>query len=126
PPPVAPRPTAPSGPGSLDAKAAIAGLEVKGSLSTAVVRRSLDRALDSLRTCYRTAARAGNATPALELQLRFEIDENSIATHVAASGASFGPLAGCASGVIGQLHTQQAPDTGTAQVSAVIKFQPLP
>jgi serine/threonine-protein kinase len=124
--PVAPRPVAPTGPGSMDAVPSIASLDVKGSLSTAVVRRAVDRALGSLRTCYQTAARAGKATPPIDLQLRFEVDENSIATHVAATGTSFGSLASCAASVIGELHTQQAPDTGTAQVSALIKFRPSP
>ena len=30
----------------------------------------------------------------------------------------------CAAGVVGQLHTQQAPDVGTAQVSVLIRFRP--
>jgi serine/threonine protein kinase len=122
--PILPRPAPPVGPGSLDALPQIASLEVAGSLSPSVVRRSLDRALSSLRTCYQAAARAGNATPPIDLQLRFEIDENSLATHVATGGTSFGSLGGCAAGVIGGVHTQQAPDTGTAQVSVLIRFRP--
>ena len=110
--------------GSLDAAPAVVSLDVKGSLSPSIVRRSVDRTLASLRTCYRTAARAGGTTPALELRLAFEIDENGLATHVATSGASFGSLASCAAGVAGQIRTQEAPDVGTVQVSAVIGFRP--
>jgi hypothetical protein len=121
--PVAPPPR-PAGPGSLDAVPAVATLDVKGSLSPSVVRRSVERALGSLRACYQTAARAGNATPAVDLQLRFEIDENSMATHVSASSPGFGSLASCATNVVGQLHTQEAPDVGTAQVSVLIRFRP--
>jgi hypothetical protein len=128
-----PRPAAPTGPataavpvgpGSLDAMPSLDSLDVTGSLSGSVVKRSLERALSSLRTCYQTAARAGNATPAVELKIRFEIDENGAATHVATSGTGFGSLASCAAGVLGGLHTQQAPDTGTAQVSVLIRYRP--
>jgi serine/threonine-protein kinase len=126
PPPPPPKLAAPPKPaaGSLDAVPSVATLAVKGSLSTAIVRRSVERALGSLRSCYQTAARAGNATPAIDLQVRFEIDENSLATHVTTSGASFGSLASCAAGVVGQLHTQEAPDVGTAQVTVLIRFRP--
>jgi hypothetical protein len=99
-------------------------LDVKGSLSPSIVRRSVERMLVPLRGCYRSAAQAGRATPALELRLAFEIDENSLATHVATSGASFGSLARCAAEVAGQIRTQEAPDVGTAQVIVVIGFRP--
>jgi serine/threonine-protein kinase len=111
-------------PGSLDATPTVASLEVKGSLSPTVVRRSVERTLSSLRGCYRTAARAAKATPPIELRLTFEIDENSLATQVATSGANFGSLATCAAAVAGQIRTQEAPDVGTAQVTAVIRFRP--
>ena len=122
--PAPPVPAPPAGPGSLDAVPEVVSLDVKGSLSTGVVKRGLERTMSQLRSCYRAAARAGKATPAIELQLSFEIDENSLATHVSAGGASFGSLSGCAAGVIGQLHTQEAPDVGTAQVSVLIRFRP--
>jgi serine/threonine protein kinase len=115
---------APPPPGSLDATPSVASLDVKGSLSPSIVRRSLERTLASLRGCYRTAARAAKATPAIELRLTFEIDENSLATRVATSGASFGSLSTCAVGVAGQIRTQEAPDVGTVQVTAVIRFRP--
>ncbi|HEY0478209.1 MAG TPA: protein kinase [Kofleriaceae bacterium] len=123
--PTAPvRPSPPAGPGSLDATLEVATLEVKGSLAASVVKRGLERHLGSLRACYQAAARAGNATPAIDLQVTFEIDENSGATHVTTGGASLGSLASCAAGVIAQVHTQQAPDVGTAQVLALIRFRP--
>jgi hypothetical protein len=125
-PPVAPAvvgPVAPPSPGSLDAEPAITELNVVGSLSTAVVRRSLERTLSSMRGCYRTAAKATNTTQAVELKLAFEIDENSLATKVVPQ-ASFGSLAACAANVAGQIRTPEAPDTGTARVTAVIRFRP--
>lgn len=118
--PAAPRPS----PGSLDAVPSVTNLDVKGSLSPAIVRRSVERALGSLRSCYRTAAQAGGTTPAIELQLRFEIDENGLATQVATGGAAFGTLGSCATGVASKIRTPTAPDVGTAQVTVGIRFQP--
>ncbi|HSR97508.1 MAG TPA: hypothetical protein VLM79_10680, partial [Kofleriaceae bacterium] len=117
------KPAAPS-PGSLDATPTVISVEVKGSLSPSIVRRSVERTLPSLRTCYRLAARAAKATPGVDLRLSFEIDENSLATQVQTSGANFGSLATCAAGVTSQIRTQEAPDVGTAQVTAVIRFRP--
>jgi serine/threonine-protein kinase len=122
PPPVA-RPSPPAGPGSLDATPEVATLDVRGSLSPSVVRRGVERQLSALRSCYQAAARAGQQTPAIDLQVSFEIDENSMATHVNAGGG-FGSLARCAANALGQLHTQEAPDVGTAQVSVMIRFRP--
>jgi hypothetical protein len=123
-PPAPPPPAPPPNPGTFDATPAVLSLDVKGSLSPSIVRRSVERTLSSMRTCYRTAARAGGSTPALDLRLTFEIDENSLATQVMTSGASFGSLASCAAGVTGQIRTQEAPDVGTAQVTVVIRFRP--
>src|SRR6185503_12379071 len=104
---VKPTVKAPPAPGSLDATPSVASLEVKGSLSPSIVRRSVERTLASMRACYRTAARATKSTPAIELKLTFEIDENNLATQVATSGSSaFGSLATCAASVAGQIRTQ--------------------
>jgi len=115
---------APASPGALDAVPAITALDVKGPLSPSIVRRSVDRTLSQLRACYRASARARGATPELDLQLAFEIDENGLATRVTASGAAFGSLAGCAARVAGQIRTQEAPDVGTAHVTVGIRFRP--
>ncbi|HEX3477495.1 MAG TPA: serine/threonine-protein kinase [Kofleriaceae bacterium] len=112
------------GPGSLDAMPVFEHLDVRGSLASSVVKRGMERQIGSLRACYQTAARAGNATPAVDLQVSLEIDENGAATHVSTSGTGFGPLARCAASVLGGVHTQQAPDTGTAQVSVMLRFRP--
>jgi eukaryotic-like serine/threonine-protein kinase len=118
------RPAAPADPGTLDATPTVVSLDVKGSLSPAMVRRSVERTLAAMRTCYRTAARAGGTTPAVDLRLTFEIDENRLATQIGTSGASFGSLATCAAGVASQIRTQEAPDVGTVQVAIVIRFRP--
>ena len=119
-----PSPAVAADPGTLDATPMVVSLDVKGSLSPAVVRRSVERTLTSLRACYRTAARTGGATPAVDLRLTFEIDENSLATQIATGGASFGSLATCAATVASQIRTQEAPDVGTVQVAVVIRFRP--
>ena len=111
--------------GSLDATATIASLEVNGPLPTSVVRRSVERVLPALRTCYRTAAKAGNKTPAANLTVSFEVDESAAAVSVSANGTSFGSLASCAKGAIGRLQTQQAPDVGTVNVVVAISFRPV-
>jgi len=123
--PPAPAKPAPPPPGTLDATPSITTLEVKGSLSAAIVRRSVERTLSSLQGCYRTAARAGGTTPAIDLRLTFEIDENRLAVNVAAGGASFGSLGSCATTVARQIRTKEAPDVGTAEVAVVIRFRPL-
>ncbi|HMG24965.1 MAG TPA: hypothetical protein VK607_26695, partial [Kofleriaceae bacterium] len=122
--PIAAAPTTPSAPRSLDATPEIASFEVQGSLSSAVARRSVERALPALRSCYAASARAGRAAPAIELKLSFEIDENSLATHVMTSEVRFGAFGRCATGVATQIHTTQAPDVGTARVTTVIRFRP--
>jgi hypothetical protein len=128
PPPVAAAPaaaTAPAAPRSLDAVPEITSFDLQGSLASSVARRSVERALPGLRACYAAAARAGRAAPAIELRLSFEIDENSLATHVATGDPRFGGFGRCAAGVAGQIRTTQAPDVGTARVVAVIQFHPL-
>jgi serine/threonine-protein kinase len=118
-----PAPAPPVSPGSLAATPEIASLEVNGSLSSAVVRRSLERALPALRACYGAAARAARATPAVDVPLGYEIDENGVATHVTAGGR-FGSLAPCAAAAAGQIRTREVPDIGTVKVVVVVHFRP--
>jgi serine/threonine-protein kinase len=125
PPVVKPAVVPPTGPGSLDATPAIASLDVNGPLPSSTVKRAVERALPAMRTCYRTAAKAAGKTPADKVTLSFEIDENSTATGVAASGASLGTLAACAKGAIARIQTQQAPDVGTVHVVVAITFRPI-
>jgi len=89
-----------------------------------VVRRAVERVLPALRTCYRAAARSRNQTPVVNLTTSFEVDENSTATSISATGAGFGSLEGCARSAISRVQTQQPPDVGTVHVVAVIAFRP--
>jgi hypothetical protein len=110
---------------ALDAVPELASFDLQGSLPSSVARRSVERVLPALRACYSAAARAGRTAPAFELRLSFEIDENSLATHVGLGEVRFGTFSRCAAGVASEIHTPQAPDVGTARVTAVIKFRPL-
>jgi hypothetical protein len=121
--PVKPAPAAPPT-GSFDATPEVASLDVVGSLSSSIVRRSLDRTLPALRACYGAAARASRVTPAVDLQLSYELDETGAATRVATGGTQLGSLARCAAGLASQLRTREAPDIGTVKVVVVIHFRP--
>ncbi len=61
----------------------------------------------------------------MKVSLSFEIDENSAATNVSASGTSLSTLSSCVRSVVGQVQTQQAPDVGTVQVALVLQFTPI-
>ena len=128
PPVVTPKPTpvpAPVNIGSLDATPSIANLDVNGPLPSSVARRTVERAMPALRTCYRTAAKASQKTPLVNVSLTFEIDENSSVGNVSASGGKeLGSLSGCVRKALSGARTQQAPDVGTAHVVVAITFKP--
>lgn len=110
-------------PGSLDAMPSIARVSVDGSLTTSEVQSALSRSLDSLRSCYRTAAGQAKKTPDLTIKLTFEIDEGARATRVRVGGDTIG-LSGCVTNAVGGVRTRVAPDVGTVSVTATIRFKP--
>jgi len=118
PPPVA------RGPGSLDAIPSIASIGVDGPLPDNEIQSAVQRALGTLRDCYRTAARAAQQTPALRLKLSFSIDEGRAARDLRVSGDSLG-MGACVKDAASKLRTRVAPDVGTASVRVVVKFQPV-
>lgn len=109
----------------MDATPSVATLDVNGPLPASVVRRGIERILPSVRACYRAAAATQKRTLAVNVSLRFDIDENSSATNVSGGVTSFGSLSSCVKNAIGQIQTQQAPDVGIAQVAVTIRFTPL-
>ncbi len=119
----APMPAAPS-PGSLDATPAFSKLSVDGSLTTTEIQAALARTLESLRSCYRGAAKRANHTPELSLRVSFEIDEGARASGVRVAGDTVG-VAPCVKEAIGGVRTRVAPDVGTVSVSTVIRFKPI-
>jgi hypothetical protein len=116
-------PVAPS-PGSLDATPAFSKLSVDGSLTTTEVQAALARTLESLRSCYRGAAKRANQTPEVSLRVSFEIDEGARASGVRVAGDTVG-VAPCVKEAIGGVRTRVAPDVGTVSVSTVIRFKPI-
>jgi hypothetical protein len=96
---------------------------VEGSLPSSIVRRSVERVLPSLQACYRTAAKAKNSTPAVNVKVRFVIDETGAARRVAASG-TFGSLAECVRSSMSRVQSPHAPDVGTVSVTVAISFTP--
>jgi hypothetical protein len=88
------------------------------------VRRSIERALPSLRACYQDAAKHERATPAVKMSFKFEIDEGATARRVSASGTKFGSLGVCARSALLQVQSPQAPDVGTVHVAVSIRFTP--
>lgn len=111
-------------PGSLDAQPWLSRLTVDGSLTTTEVETAVARTFDSLRACYRDAARRVNYTPEVSIRVRFEIDEGARASGVRVSGDALG-LGACAKDALGGVRTRVAPDVGTVSVSAVIRFKPV-
>jgi eukaryotic-like serine/threonine-protein kinase len=114
--------TAPAARGSFDAVPSIASLDVRGGLTKTVVQNSMGRLLQRLRACYAAAARESQATPAIDLQLSYEINEHGLATGVSTSGG-LGSLGKCAAAATTGQRTQ-SPDVGTARVTALIRFSP--
>jgi serine/threonine-protein kinase len=115
------RPTA----GTLDAVPAIDAFDVAGALDHTVARGALTRVLPYLRTCYRDAAQRAQQTPTLTARIAFEVTESRgvQGVKVAVAPDPIG-LTTCAVAVVTRIRALEAPDVGTAAVTATIRFQP--
>ena len=130
PPPAVPPPARPAPPparpavdrGSLDAVPSVARLSVSG-LPRAEIDGAMKRVVESLRGCYRSAAKKADRTPALTLTISFAIDEGGAARRVQVSGDTLG-LATCVQGAVSKVRSRVPPDVGQASAIAVVKFQP--
>ena len=118
-PPPAPRPVER---GSLDAIPSIGRVSAAG-LPRAEIEGALERVVDSLRGCYRTAARKAGKTPVVTLTVSFEIDEGGAARDVRVGGDTLG-LSGCVAGAVGSVRSRVRPDVGQARAVATVRFQP--
>ena len=87
-------PPAPIKTGSLDAVSSIASVNVDGPLPDSEIRSTVERALGTLRECYRSAARQAGKTPALRITLSFTVDEGRAARGVQVRGDTLG-IAAC-------------------------------
>jgi serine/threonine protein kinase len=119
-PPAAPRIASP---GTLDAMPSFSKLAVDGSLTATEVHSALTRTIETLRGCYRSAAKKANQTPEVSIRVSFEIDEGARASGVRISGDTFG-LGACAKDAFSGVRTRVAPDVGTVSVSTVVRFKP--
>jgi hypothetical protein len=106
------------------ARSAFAALEVRGSLSTAEIRRALERLEPELRRCFATVVVTTRRSSAATVHVTFVVDDTRQATAVRASAPSWPPLATCVGSVIGALRTRTAPDVGSVPVSLDVSFSP--
>jgi hypothetical protein len=114
--PATPSPVTPPAPAALEAR--LAGIDVSGSLSRAVVQRAIERVLPAVRQCTATGA-------PLTAHIRFTIDESRRPQNVQVSGAR-GSITGCLAGAFGGVRSEAAPDVGDAVVAVDVAFQVKP
>jgi hypothetical protein len=101
----------------------IEGLSVRGPLSAANVRHSLERLAPALAACYEQSARQAEHNRFGRVELSMTIDETGHTRGTAVQGAELPGLAACMSGVASKL-VSQPPDTGTVHTSVVVNFVP--
>ena len=108
----APEPVpAPPPPAPAPIHAAIAAVDVKGSLPAADVRRAVDRTLPAIEHCSPRAAQSVTA--------QLTIGESRRAEGVHASG---GTAASCVGVALASVRTESAPDVGEVEVTVHVKF----
>jgi hypothetical protein len=102
---------APPPPSPAPIHAAIAAVDVKGSLPAADVRRAVDRALPAIEHCAPAAAQ--------NVVAELTIGESRRAEGVHASG---GTAATCVGVALAAVRTESAPDVGEVEVTVHVKF----
>ncbi len=122
--PLPPTPMPMPRPLSTRARAELRSLEVRGSLSDAVIRRALQRIEPQLRGCFAAQAAASRRSIATTVHLTFIVDDTRKASSVQAASSTWPALARCVGDVIGELRTNTAPDVGSVPVSVDIAFTP--
>jgi hypothetical protein len=117
---------APPGPPSqpLAASARVEDVAVRGPLSAAQLRRSVERVRPTLSECYGDAARRAGYNRFSQVTVFLTIDEaGRVKAHPKVEGAQLPGFEGCVSATMSKLVCQ-APDTGTAKASIVLAFGP--
>jgi hypothetical protein len=111
---------------ATSAKLSLDGLSVRGSLTTAQVKRALDRVSQAVRGCYGPSAKQAGRSPKVALRTRFEIDEtqHARAIQTTATSGDLPGLSACVDRALRGLWSEQAPDVGTVDVSLVLQFSP--
>ncbi len=116
-----PAPSPPPVARTLLTRSVLTGLSTRGSLSTVVVRRAIDRTMPEIADCARRAA-VSSATPTQVARATFVIDDSRRATSIAISGTAAPPLVTCVSRALTSVRTADAPDVGTVSVTIDIGF----
>jgi hypothetical protein len=118
-----PTPT-PAASQQLAAAARIDGLFVRGPLSAAHVRRSVERVRPTLTECYGEAARQAGRNRFAPVRVQVTIDEaGRVKAEPKIDGAQLPGLGECLGAAMSKLVCQ-APDTGTAWASITLGFVP--
>jgi hypothetical protein len=108
----------------LTAAAKIDGLSVRGPLSAASVRRSVERVRPTLSECYSDAAQRAGHNRFAPVRVQVTIDEaGRVKTLPKVDGAQLPGFGDCLSTALSKLVCQ-APDTGTARASITLGFVP--
>jgi hypothetical protein len=108
----------------LSAAARIDSLVVRGPLSAAHVRRSVERVRPTLSDCYGDAARQAGKNRFAPVRVQVTIDEaGRVKALPKIDGAQLPGLGACLSAAMSKLVCQ-APDTGTAWASITLGFAP--
>jgi serine/threonine protein kinase len=110
--------------GSLDAVPSLGAVDVDGSLQPSVVRRGLEQVILAYRQCYRNAARGAGRTPALTVQLAFEIDETGAVHSIRAKARALPGLSTCLQDATARVPSRIAPDVGGARGKVTVTFSP--
>jgi hypothetical protein len=114
-----PPPTRPAPPSPIKlTTASLASLTSHGSLSTALLRRAIERVLPDISNCTRNVS-VMTQGPA-HVDATFVIDDTRRANTISATGAP--ALANCVSRALAGLRVADAPDVGTVSVAIEINF----
>jgi hypothetical protein len=109
---------------ATSASLAVESLSVRGALTTAQIRRALDRVTPQVRACYGPAATAAGSSPPISITTRFEIDESQRAHAIELADPGLAGLKTCVQRALANVRAEQAPDVGTVDVAFVLKFTP--
>ena len=97
---------------------------VKGPLSAAQLRRSVDRVRSTLSDCYGGAARRAGHNRFSQVRVGVTIDEvGRVKMRPTVEGATLPGFAACVQSAMSKLVCQ-APDTGIAKASITLGFRP--
>jgi serine/threonine protein kinase len=108
----------------LAADAQIQGVEQRGSLPNAVVRRAIERLRGQFEACYARAAQVAGHNGFGESIVELTIDERGRARNPHAHGGPLPRLDACVADVTSKLICEKQPDTGTVSATFRVTFRP--